>query len=59
MPNYNVTIFKTLAHKIEITTEISERALEVGCELVENDETDSYDTESLGTYDSDIEEVES
>jgi len=56
MPKYKVTIFETLSHTLEITADTSEVALDLAYDIVDNDSA-PYTTESLGTYDSNLEEI--
>jgi hypothetical protein len=58
MSKYKVNIFETLVHTVEIVTDNEDTAIDIAYEIVENETSDIYTTTSLGTYDSDVEEID-
>ena len=57
MPKFKATLFETLAHTLELEADDLDQAMEIANKIVEDGEPEEYDTESLGIYDSDFEEI--
>jgi hypothetical protein len=57
MPTYKVNIFETLVHTVEIVADNEDTVLDTAYDIVENGTPDTYTTTSLGTYDSNVEEM--
>jgi len=57
MPTYNVIVFETLAHTVQITADNDDNVVDTAYEIIEAGNPNTYTTVSLGTYDSNVEEI--